>query len=62
MPADFTATDVQAALEADDEGKLIELLSDCFDDLYYNSGEAIADNLFAYIKGNADAVRIPSAR
>jgi hypothetical protein len=54
----FTADQVQAALDKDLDGKLIETLSDQYDQLYYDSGEPIADRLFAYVRTNRSSIRL----
>ena len=53
----FTTEHVEAALVNDPDGKLIELLSAECDGAYFDSGEPIADQLFAYIRANRGAIR-----
>lgn len=57
----FTTERVEAALAADPNGKLIEILIDRCDGPYYDSGEPIADRLFAYIGANRGSVRLGHA-
>jgi len=54
----FTEDDVRAALEKDPEGKLVEILVDQCDRPYDNTGEPIADRLFAYIRANRGSIRL----
>lgn len=54
----FTTERVEAALEDDPDGTLIEILIDKCDGPYYDSGEPIADRLFAYIRDNRGSIRI----
>lgn len=62
LPSDFTAKDIEVALERDPDQSLIDALRDCCDHAYYSSGESIGDRLFEYIKRHADAIRIPHDR
>jgi Domain of unknown function (DUF4375) len=55
----FTASQVQAALARDRHGKLIEILIDKCDRLYDESGEPIADHLFAYVCTHRRSIRLP---
>lgn len=55
----FTAEQVDAALLADPEGRLIGELSDRCDGRYYDSPENIAERLFEYVKANRDQIRLP---
>lgn len=57
----FTTEQVEAALDRDPDGKLIEVLIDQCDGPYYDSGEPIADRLFAYISANRGSIRLPQA-
>lgn len=57
----FTLEQVEAVLDRDPDGKLIEILIDQCDGQYYDSGEPIADRLFAYIVANRDSIRLPHA-
>jgi hypothetical protein len=57
----FTLEQVEAALDTDPDGKLIEVLIDRCDGPYYDSGEPIADRLFAYVSANRDSIRLPRA-
>jgi hypothetical protein len=54
----FMADQVQAALDEDLGGKLIETVSDQCDQLYYDSGELIGDRLFAYLCTNRTSIRL----
>jgi hypothetical protein len=54
----FTTEQVQIALDLDAGGNLIAVLGDRCDQLYYSSGEPIADRLFAYIRANSHAIRL----
>ena len=54
----FTAIQIQAALDKDRGGKLIEILIDQCDRPYDDTGEPIADRLFAYIRANRDFIRL----
>ena len=54
----FTADQVRSALEKDIGGKLVENLNEQCDQLYYDSGEPIADRLFAYIRAHRSSVRL----
>jgi hypothetical protein len=54
----FTIEQVQIALEQDTDGNLIDVLSDRCDPLYYDSGEPIADRLFAYIRAKSHAIQL----
>jgi hypothetical protein len=62
VPEDFTAEDVEIALEGDEDGAFIGALRDCCDQAYYSAGESIEDSLFEYIKRHADAIRIAPDR
>lgn len=55
----FTVDQVEAALDGDPDGRLIEVLIDRCDGPYYDSGEPIADRLFAYISTHRDSIRLP---
>jgi hypothetical protein len=55
----FTAEQVEAAIAGDPGGKLVETLIDKCDGPYYDSGEPIADQLFAYIGAHRALVRLP---
>jgi hypothetical protein len=55
----FTAEQVQRALDADPDGKLVEILNDECDGPYDKSGEPIADRLFTYIGTNRESIRMP---
>jgi hypothetical protein len=57
----FTTEQVEAALDRDPDGKLIEVMIDQCDGAYYDSGEPIADRLFAYIGANRESIRLPRA-
>lgn len=57
----FTAKQVEAALDRDPDGKLIEVLIDQCDRPYDDSGEPIADRLFMYISTNRGSIRLPPA-
>jgi hypothetical protein len=57
----FAVDEVEAALDKDPDGKLIEVLNDQCDGPYYDSGEPIADRLFAYISTHRDSIRLPRA-
>ena len=57
----FSTEHVEAALDRDPGGKLIEILIDRCDGPYYDSGEPIADRLFAYISANRASIRLPRA-
>lgn len=59
LPQAFTAGQVEAALAKDPDGKLVEVLVDECDGPYYDSGEPIADRLFAYIGANRGSIRLP---
>jgi len=54
----FTASQVEAALGRDPGGKLIEILVDRCDRPYDDTGEPIADRLFAYIRANRGSIRL----
>lgn len=54
----LTTEQVETALEDDPDGTLIEILIDKCDGPYYDSGEPIADRLFAYIRDNRGSIRI----
>jgi Domain of unknown function (DUF4375) len=54
----FTTEQVQTALDQDTDGNLIDFLSDRCDQPYYNSGEPIADRLFAYIRAKGHAIKL----
>jgi Domain of unknown function (DUF4375) len=56
----FSAEQIQAVLENESDGHLIETLNHRCDQSYQESGEPIADQLFAYIQANRGAVRLPS--
>jgi hypothetical protein len=53
--ADLTSEAIEAAMAAEDEGRLAKL-NRC-DDSYYKSAEPIAERLFAFIKANKGAIR-----
>lgn len=55
----FTVAQVEAALDGDPDGRLIEVLIDRCDGPYYDSGEPIADRLFAFISTHRDSIRLP---
>ena len=55
----FTTQQVEAALDADPDGKLIEVLIDRCDRPYDDTGEPIADRLFAYVSAHRDSIRVP---
>jgi hypothetical protein len=57
----FTARQVEAALNRDPDGKLIEVLIDQCDRPYDDTGEPIADRLLAYISKNRSSIRLPRA-
>jgi hypothetical protein len=57
----FTTEQVEAALDKDADGKLIEVLIDRCDRPYDDSGEPIADRLFEYISANRRSIRLPPA-
>lgn len=57
----FAAGQVEAALAKDSDGKLVEVLVEQCDGAYYESGEPIADRLFAYIGANRGSIRLPPA-
>ncbi len=57
----FTASQVQAALAQDRSGELIEILIDKCDRPYDESGEPIADRLFAYVCKQRLSVRLPQS-
>jgi hypothetical protein len=56
-----TASQVEAALARDRSGKLIEILIDKCDRLYDESGEPIADRLFAYERTHRRSIRLPKS-
>jgi hypothetical protein len=55
----FATEQVEAALAKDADGRLIEVLIEQCDGAYYDSGEPIADLLFAYIQANRGSIRLP---
>jgi Domain of unknown function (DUF4375) len=55
----FTTDQVEAALDRDRDGKLIEVLIDRCDGPYFDSCEPIADRLFAYVSANRESIRLP---
>jgi hypothetical protein len=55
----FTAEHIQSVLDNDSDGHLIEVLTERCDRAYDETGEPIADRLFAYIRANRGAVRLP---
>jgi hypothetical protein len=57
----FTARQVEAALDRDPDGKLIEVLIDQCDRPYDDTGEPIADRLLAYISTNRGSIRLARA-
>lgn len=57
----FTARQVEAALDRDPDGKLIEVLIDQCDRPYDDTGEPIADRLLAYISKNRSSIRLERA-
>lgn len=52
----LSAETVQASMATESDAR-DEALSEC-DDLYYDSGEDIADRLFAFIKANKSAIKL----
>jgi hypothetical protein len=58
LRAPFTLEQVEAVLQKDADGKLIEILSDQCDGAYFDSGEPIADRLFDYIRANRRSIRL----
>lgn len=58
LRAGFTPDDVEAALMADAQGRLIETLCERCDARYDESGESIADRLFEYIRAQRAAIRL----
>ena len=54
----FTTEQVEAALDRDPDGKLIEVLIDRCDGPYYDCEEPIADRLFAHISANRGSIRL----
>jgi hypothetical protein len=54
----FATEQVEAVIENDADGKLVEVLIDKCDGLYYDSGEPIADRLFEYIGANRTSIRL----
>lgn len=57
----FTTDQVETTLGKDPDGKLVEVLVNQCDRPYDNSGEPIADRLFAYIGSNRGSIRLPQA-
>lgn len=57
----FTAQQVQAVIDndSDSDGHLSEALNHQCDQPYYESGEPIADRLFAYIQANREFIHLP---
>jgi hypothetical protein len=54
----FATNQVQRALDKDIGGHLIDVLSDQCDQLYYDSGEPIADRLFAFVRTHCSSIRL----
>ena len=52
----LSAETIQASMATESDAR-DEALSEC-DDLYYDSGENIADRLFAFIKANKSAIKL----
>ena len=58
LRAPFTQDRVHEALQQDPEGKLVEILVDRCDRRYDDTGEPIADRLFAYIRTHRGSIRL----
>jgi hypothetical protein len=54
----FATNQVQMALDKDIGGNLIDVLHDQCDQLYYDSGEPIADRLFAFVRTHRSSIRL----